>query len=145
MAAGPRRSATWRCCPSYRWQSNIVRGRIDFTTCHPQLLGNYRCAQEHLSFYALTILFPFISRCKRSHTRAAKKDGDSNDEPIFSQTHFHSVKLTTPLSGSFSSHNDGYYKDLCTFAASVLVHHQHGDHMTDIDQSVLACSHTLND
>jgi len=56
------------------------------------LFRRYRCAQEHPSFYALTTLFPSISRYKRSHTRAAKKDSDSNDNLIFSPTHFHSVK-----------------------------------------------------
>jgi len=60
---------------------------MDFTS-HSQLLRKYLCAQEHLSFYALTTLFPSISRYKQSHTR----DGDSDDNPIFSLTHFHSVK-----------------------------------------------------
>ena len=46
-------------------------------------------------FYALTSLFPSIFRYKRKHTRAAKKDGDSND-PIFSQNLFHSVNWPTP-------------------------------------------------
>ena len=48
------------CCPSYRWQRNTVRGRIDFTR-HPQLVRKYWCAQDHPSFYALTSLFPSIS------------------------------------------------------------------------------------
>jgi len=47
---------------------------------------------QHPSFYALTTLFPSISSYKQSHTRADKQDGDSNDDPIFSPTHFHSVK-----------------------------------------------------
>jgi len=61
-------------------------------TSHSQLLEIYQCAQEHPSFYALTTPFPSISRYTRSHTRVAKKDRDSNGDPIFSQTHFHSVK-----------------------------------------------------
>jgi len=81
-----------QCCyPSYRWQRNTARGRTDFT-CHPQLRRKYWCAQDYLLFYALTSLFLSISRYKRSYTRAAKGDGDSNDDPIFSQAHFHSVK-----------------------------------------------------
>jgi len=83
--------AQQHCCPLYWWQRNAGRSRIDFT-CHSQLLRKYRCAQEHPLFNALTTLFPSISRYKRSHTRADKKGGDSNDDPIFSPTHVHSVK-----------------------------------------------------
>jgi len=83
--------AQQRCCPLYRWQRNTTRSRMDLTsTSH--LLRKYRCPQEHPWFYALTTLFPSISGYKRSHARADKKNGDSNDDPIFSQTHFHSVK-----------------------------------------------------
>ena len=107
-------TAQQRCYLSYTWSRNTGRGRIDFT-CHPQLLKKYWCAQEHLLFYALTYLFPSISRYKRSHTRATKKHGDSNDDPIFSQAHFHCQITHSP--GSCNSHNDGSYKDLRTFAA----------------------------
>ena len=34
---------------------------------------------------------------------------------------------------------------LCMFILAHCLDPQHGDNMTDIDQSVLACSHTLND
>jgi hypothetical protein len=56
----------------------------------PSCLGS--TGAQHPLFYALTTLFPSISRYKRSHTRADKKGGDSNDDPIFSPTHVHSVK-----------------------------------------------------
>jgi len=65
-------------------------------TRHTVLFRKYWWAAEHPSFYALTSLFPSISRYKRSHTRADKQDGNSNDDPIFSPTHFHSVKWTIP-------------------------------------------------
>jgi len=48
--------------------------------------------------YKKTTLFPSISRYKRSHTRVDKQDGDSNDGPIFSPTHFHSNKWPIPRS-----------------------------------------------
>ena len=64
---------------------------MDFTS-HFHILRNYQCAQKHSSFYALTTIIPSISRYKRSHTRANKQDSDSNDDPIFSPTHFHPVK-----------------------------------------------------
>jgi len=38
-------------------------------TCHTVLFRKYRWVTEHPSFYALTSLFPSISRYKRSHTR----------------------------------------------------------------------------
>ena len=60
------------------------------------MFRRYQCAQEHPCFYALTTLFPSISRYKRSHTLADKQDGNSNDDPIFSPTHFHSVKQPIP-------------------------------------------------
>jgi len=64
---------------------------------------------------------PSISRYKQSHTRADKQDGnsESNDDPIFSNSL--SLRQTTLSPGSFSSHNDGSYKDLRTFTASLLV------------------------
>ena len=100
-------------CPRSRGQDNTISARMECTR-HTVLFRKYRWAAEHPSFYALTSLFPSISRYKRSHTRADKQDGNSNDDPIFSPTHFHSVK--------FHSHNDCSYKDLRTFTASLLVH-----------------------
>ena len=87
--------AQQRCYPLYRWQRNTARSCIDFTS-HSQLLRKYQCAQEHPAFSALTDLFPSISRCKQSDTRADKQDGDSNDDPIFSPTYFHSAKWPVP-------------------------------------------------
>jgi len=84
-----------RCCPLNWWQSNTAWSRMECSR-HSQLFGRYRCAQEHPCFYALTTLFLFISRYKRSHTRADKQDGNSNDDPIFSPTYFHSVKRPIP-------------------------------------------------
>jgi len=106
-------------------------------------------AQEHpcQCFQALTTLFPSISRYSRSHTLADKQDGNSNNDPTLS------LCQTTHSPGSFRSHNDGSYKDLRTFTASLLVHFgllstswspHHGDNKTNIDQSVLACIHTFN-
>jgi len=63
--------------------------------------------------------FPFISQYKQSHTRADKQDSNSNDNPIFSNSL--SLCQTTYSPGSFSFHNDGSYKDLRTFTASLLV------------------------
>jgi len=56
------------------------------------LFRRYRFAQEHPCFYALPILFLSISRYKQSHTHADKQDGNSNDDPVFSLSHFHPVK-----------------------------------------------------
>jgi len=107
-----------RCCPLYRWQRNTARSRMECTRLS-QLFRRYWCAQEHLCFYALTTVFPSISRFKRSHTRVDKQSGNSNDDPIFSNSL--SLRQTTHSPGSFSSHNDGSYKDLHTFTASLLV------------------------
>jgi len=51
---------------------------------------------QHPFLYALTTLFPSISRYKRSHTRAYKQDSNSNNDPIFLTFHFHSVKWPIP-------------------------------------------------
>ena len=105
-------------CPRSRGQDNTISACMR----HTILFRKYQCAPEHPSFYALTSLFPSISssRYKRSQTRADKQDGNSNDDPIFSPTHFHSVK--GPIPGFFHSHNDCSYKDLRTFTSSLLVH-----------------------
>ena len=80
-----------RCCPLYRWQRSTAWSRMERTR-HSLLFRRYRCVQGHPCLYALTTLFPSFSRYKQSHTRADKQDGNSNDDPIFSPTHFHSVK-----------------------------------------------------
>jgi len=70
-----------RCCSLYRWQRNTARSRMECTR-HSQLFRRYRCAQDHECFYALTTLFPSISRYKRRmETRA--KGGDSSDDSRF--------------------------------------------------------------
>jgi len=112
---------------------------MDFTN-HTQLLRKYRCLKEHLCFYALTTLFPSISGYRRSHTRADKKDCDSNDDPVFSQTHFHSVKWLTPrvlsalIMMALTWHGSPRHR--CLYA-------YYGDNLADIDQSILACNYTL--
>ena len=109
-------------CHRSRVQDNTISACMECTR-HTVLFRKYRWAAEHPSFYALTSLFPSISRYKRSHTRVDKQDGNSNNGTIFLPTpsHFHSVKMTYFL-GSSSSHNDCSYKDLRTFTASLLVH-----------------------
>ena len=62
-----------------------------------------------------------------------------------------SIRRMTHSPGSFSSHNDGSDKDLRTFTTTLLVHlgplsgSSPNDYMTNIDQSLLDCSHTFND
>jgi len=94
--------------------------------------------------------FPSISRYKRSQTRADKQDGNSNDDPIFSPTHFHSFKWPIPrvLSALIMMALTRIYAPslfLCLFILAHCLDPHHGDNKTDIDQSVLACSHTFND
>ena len=48
-------------------------------TRHFVLFRKHRCAREHPSFYALTSLFPSISRYKRSGNTRTVKSGDSDD------------------------------------------------------------------
>jgi len=102
-----------------------------------------------LFFLLFLSLFPSISRYKRSHTRADKQDGNSNDDPAFSPTHFHSVKLSIPrvLSALIMMALTRIYAPsllLCLFILAHCLDPYHGDNKTDIDQSVLACSHTFN-
>jgi len=69
---------------------------MDFTS-HSQLFRKYWGAEEHASsrFYALTTLFPSISRYKRSHTRADRRTA---------------IRTTTPFSRqlTFSPTNDPF-------------------------------------
>jgi len=69
-----------RCHPSSRRQRNTISARMECTR-HAVLFRKYLCAQEHVSFLALTPLFPSISRHNRRHIRAARKDSDLNDDP----------------------------------------------------------------
>jgi len=139
--------AQQRCC--FHWRhSNTARGRLECTR-HSQLFRRYWCAQEHPCFYALT-LFPSISRYKWSHTRADKQDGNSNDDPIFSPTHFHSVKRPIPrvLSALIMMALTRIYAHSMLLCLLILAHcldPHHGDNKTDVHYSVLACSLTFND
>jgi len=140
--------AQQRCCFHWRHR-NTARSRMECTR-HSQLFRRYLCAQEHPYFYALTTLFSSISRYKRSHTCADKQDGNSNDDPIFSLTHFHSVKLPIPrvLSALIMMALTRIYAPslrLCLFILAHCLDPHLGDNKNDIDQSVLACSHTFND
>jgi len=122
---------------------------MDFTS-YSQLLRKYRCAELDPSLYALTTLFPSISRYKR--TRADKQHGNSTDYPIFSPTDFHSVKwpihrvLSALMMMALTSLRI-YAPSLffCLFVLAYCLDPHHGDNMTDVDQSFLACSYTLND
>jgi len=78
-------------CHRSRGQDNTISARMECMG-HTVLFRKYWLSAEHPSFHVLTFLFPSISRYKRSHTRAYKQDGNSNDNPIFSPTRFHSVK-----------------------------------------------------
>jgi len=58
----------------------------------PSCLGSTSAQYPLFRVYVLTTLFPSISRCKQRHARANKQDHNSNNNPIFLPTHFHSVK-----------------------------------------------------
>ena len=100
-----------------------------------------QCAQRHPLFYALISLLSSISRYKQNHTRAPKKDGDSDYDLIFSQTYFHSVSGFTCLVLSafitcFLKESTQGFTHLSCFSAFFLAHRldpQHGDNMTNID------------
>ena len=125
-------------------------------TRHTVLFRKYWCAAEHPSFYALTSLFPSISRYKRSHTHAVKQGGNSNNDPIFSPNHFHSFNRLIPwvlpaliliaLTLILIALTRIYAPSLllCLFILAHCLDPHHGDNKTDIDQSVLACSHAFN-
>jgi len=76
MAAGPRRSAALLLSLAEKKYSQESYGFAS----HSQLLRKYQCATS----IVLCADNPF--------TRANKQDGNSNDDPIFSPTHFHPVK-----------------------------------------------------
>jgi len=132
-----------RCCPLYRGQRNTAKSRIDVL-----LLRKYRCAafivlcaDNPFPFYFSIQMEPHP--CRQAGQRFRRRPHFlANSPPLRQMTH---------SLGSFSSHSDGSYKDLRTFAASLLfilahcLDPHHGDNMTDIDQSVLACSNTFND
>jgi len=79
-----------------------------------------------------------------------RQEGQSNDDPIFSQIHFHSFKGPTSrvLSALIGMTLTRIYAPSLLLRSFILVHRvdpQHGDIMPDIDQYVLAYSLTLND
>jgi len=135
-------------CNQSRRQDNKISVRMECTR-HTVLFRKYQCAPEHPSFFALTSLFPSISRCNQSHTRTDKQDGNSNDDPIFSPTHFHAITWPIPrvLSALIMMAVTGIYAPsllLCLFILAHCLDPHHGDNKTYINQSVLGCSHTLN-
>ena len=87
----PRRSATLL---PFIPERNTARSRMDLRVTPSDCLGS--TSAQHRLFYVLTTLFPSISRYKRSYTRADKQDGNSNDDPILSPTHFQSVEWPIP-------------------------------------------------
>ena len=91
------------------------------------LFRRYRCAQEHPSFYALTNLFPSISRYKRKmETRA--KGGDFSDDPSsadISRTGAPRKLVFTPSPAPLPkavTTFDGSHQGLRPFTAALLVH-----------------------
>ena len=73
-------------------------------------------------------------------------------DPIFSLTHFHTVKWPIPrvisaviMMALTSIHTPSLLLCLFILAYCLPVDPHHGDNITDVDQSVLACSHTFND
>jgi len=133
-----------RCCPLYRRQRNTVRSRMECTRRSP-LFRRYRCAQEHPSFYALTTLFPSISRYKRSHTRGRQFER----RPYFLANSLSLRQMTDSLGSStlIMIALTRIYTPSLLLRLFILAHcldPHHGDNKTDIDQSVLACSHTFN-
>jgi len=90
------------------------------------MFRRYWCAQEHPSFYALTTLFPYISRYKRRmKTRA--KDGTSSDHPSrtnISRTGAPRKLVFTPSLASLLkaiTTFDGSQQGPCPFIAVLLI------------------------
>ena len=110
-------------CHRSRGQDNTISARMECTR-HTVLFRKYQCAAEHPSFYALTSLFPSISRHKRSHTRAytALEAGRQFERRPYFLANSLSLRQMTDFLGSSNSHNNCSYRDLRTFTASLLVH-----------------------
>jgi len=131
-------------CPRSRGQNNTISARMECTR-HTVSFRKYRWAAEHPSFYALTSLFPSISRYKRSHTRGRQFER----RPYF-LAHSRSLRQMTDSLGSSTLIMIALTRIytpsllLCLFILAHCLDPHHGDNKTDIDQSVLACSHTFN-
>jgi len=131
-----------RCCPLYRWQRNTAR-----ITPLPQLFRRYQCAQEHQCFYALTTLsLLFLDTNEAIPVRTSRTA--IRTTTLFFPTHFHSFKQPIPrvLSALIMMALTRIYAPLllCLFILAHCLDPHHGDNKTDIDQSVLACSHAFN-
>jgi len=99
----------------------------------------FLCADNYFPFYFSIQTEPYL---RRQAGRQIER------RPYFLANSL-PLRQMTDSPGSFSSHNDGSYKDLRIFTASLLVlahclDPHHGDNKTYIDLSVLACSHTFN-
>ena len=94
-------------------------------TRHTVLFRKYLCAPEHPLFYALTSLFPSISRYKRSGNTGAAKSGASDDttgpEDSTSVRKLTFIPSNAALPKAVVNFN-GSQKELHSFTAAVLVH-----------------------
>jgi len=120
-------------------------------TRHTVLFRKYRCASEHPSFYALTSLFPSISRYKRSSNTRAVKSDDSDDTTDPGPEDSRAVRKLTFIPSNAALPKavvnfNGSQKELRSFTAALLVllahclDPHHGDNKTYIDQFVLTCT-----
>jgi len=121
-----------------RYGSCSLSGRF----CHLFLLAN-------TLIWHTVIAHCYSNKIARSHTRADKQDGNSNDNHIFSPTHFHSIKRPIPriLSVLIMMALTRIYAPsllLCLFILAHCLDPHHVDNKTVIDQYVLACGHTFN-
>ena len=96
-------------------------------TRHTVLFKKYRCAAEHPSFYALTFLFPSISRYKRSGNTRAVKSGDSDDTTDHGPEDSRAVRKLTFIPSNAALPKavvnfNGSQKELRSFTAALLVH-----------------------
>jgi len=147
--------AQQRCCPSYRCQRNTTKSHhtID-STSHSQLFRTFLarsrtsiilCADNPFSFYFSIQMDSEPYPCWQAGLRFER-------DPIFSLTHFHSVKWPIPrvisaviMMALTSIHTTSLFLCLFILTYCLPVDPHHGDNMTDVDQSVLACIHTFND
>jgi len=87
----------------------------------------HQCTREHPSFYALTSLFPSISRYKRSGNTRAAKSGDSDDTTGPGPEDSRAVRKLTFIPSNTALPKavvifNGSQKELRSFTAALLVH-----------------------
>jgi len=113
-------------CHRSRGQDNTISARMEYTR-HTVLFRKYWCAPEHSSFYALTSLFPSISRYKSSGNTRAAKSGDSDDTTDPGPEDSRAVRKLTFIPSNAALPNavvnfNGSQKELRSFTAALLVH-----------------------